>query len=80
MFCHLHVHDARLHFCMQQKSYIICAGFWLWHCVSVLFFLQETSIEALQEEHENLKVEMEKLQSSLISREKVVRNVIIISM
>jgi hypothetical protein len=40
-----------------------------------LFSFQERSAEAVEEERENLKTEMEKLQYNLISREKVVRNI-----
>jgi hypothetical protein len=40
--------------------------------------LQEWSAEAVQEERENLKTEMEKLKNNLMSREKVVCNIIVI--
>jgi ABC-type Zn2+ transport system substrate-binding protein/surface adhesin len=38
------------------------------------FFLQDKTAEAIQEENERLKAEIEKLQNNLISREKVVCN------
>jgi len=43
-----------------------------------LFSFQERSAEAVQEERENLKIEMEKLQYNLMSREKVVCNIMVI--
>jgi hypothetical protein len=44
----------------------------------LLFSRQERSAEAVQEERENLRTEMEKLQNNLMSREKVVCDIIII--
>jgi hypothetical protein len=71
--------DRRLHFCSEQKSYIFFAASFVALC-NCIYLLQEKSDEALQEEHENLKLETEKLRSSLMLREKVVCNLIIIFM
>jgi hypothetical protein len=73
------VHNRRLQFCFPQESYIIFVLSVVAQC-NFIFFLQETSDEVLKEEHERLKVEIEKLRSSLMSREKVVCNLIIIFM